>query len=212
MPGIRLIAVVFALASLAAAPALAQSNDDIVNQLLGAPGHGAAPATPPPPSAPAVVPAPSGPSEPTRYRHFDTAPPVEDVVNALIPFATVRDLAEIPQGQRRTAGLQVEFPYDSAEITASARAILDRIGPALNDPRLASYRIALNGHTDAHGSAGYNLDLSRRRATAVETYLARYHGIAPSRLETRGYGESSPRFRPATDGRNRRVEVQAAGR
>src|SRR5437764_975537 len=70
-------------------------------------------------------------------------------------------------------------------------------------------RIEVAGYTDITGSAALNLRLSRARADAVRTYLAR-KGVAPSRMIARGYGPGNP-IAPntTTEGRalNRRVEL-----
>ena len=50
-------------------------------------------------------------------------------------------------------------------------------------------KIQINGHTDNVGSDSANLTLSENRAKAVFDYLVEA-GIAPTRLSTRGYGET----------------------
>ena len=59
------------------------------------------------------------------------------------------------------------------------------------------------------GTAEHNLDLSRRRAGSVESYLLS-DSVAPQRLSSIGYGEDRPAMSNATEyGRtlNRRVEI-----
>jgi outer membrane protein OmpA-like peptidoglycan-associated protein len=70
-------------------------------------------------------------------------------------------------------------------------------------------RIELGGHTDSVGSERDNQQLSERRANAVRDHLIR-EGIAPERIEAKGYGESRPIASNDTEeGRalNRRTEV-----
>lgn len=70
-------------------------------------------------------------------------------------------------------------------------------------------RVEVDGHTDSRGSDAHNLDLSQRRAAAVREYLIG-HGIAPERLESRGFGESKPiadNDTPEGMALNRRVEL-----
>lgn len=103
--------------------------------------------------------------------------------------------------------LRINFALESADLTPGARRDLDQVAAALLDPRLIGVPVKLEGHTDATGDAGYNLNLSQRRAAAVLTYLVR-RGVAPDRLQAVGYGEH--RLLPgrsAADGRQRRVEI-----
>lgn len=104
--------------------------------------------------------------------------------------------------------IQIQFDYDSASIRPSSLADVDTLGKALSSPDLASYRIVLNGHTDAKGSDEYNLRLSEARAQSVRDFLVKNYGIAGDRLISIGYGEE--RLKNVSDpeaAENRRVEV-----
>jgi outer membrane protein OmpA-like peptidoglycan-associated protein len=71
-------------------------------------------------------------------------------------------------------------------------------------------KMRIEGHTDNHGAAEMNLDLSKRRAASVRQWLID-HGIASTRLESEGYGLTQPIDTNDTDaGRaaNRRVEFK----
>jgi len=67
--------------------------------------------------------------------------------------------------------------------------VLDEAAQILKDSPEIS--VVIEGHTDSIGSETYNQRLSERRAEAVRQYLVE-RGVAASRLETRGYGESQP--------------------
>ncbi len=70
-------------------------------------------------------------------------------------------------------------------------------------------KIEIGGHTDNNGSESSNLVLSKARAEAVKKYLTD-HGIAPSRLTAKGYGESMPIAENNTErgkSLNRRTEI-----
>lgn len=70
-------------------------------------------------------------------------------------------------------------------------------------------KVALVGHTDAAGSLGSNISLSKARAAAVRAALVGL-GAAPAQVIAQGVGYLSPRATNATDaGRqsNRRVEA-----
>lgn len=106
--------------------------------------------------------------------------------------------------------LMITFPTGSSEITAQAAAVLDSLARAFAAPELAASRFRIEGHTDTVGSAALNRALSERRAEAVKAYLVRRHGVAASRLDVLGLGESMLLV-PTPDGtpelRNRRVQI-----
>lgn len=99
------------------------------------------------------------------------------------------------------------FDFDRATLQEISRPVLESTRDLLGEnPGL---RLELQGHTDAVGSDAYNLDLSRRRAESVRSWLLE-HGIDPGRLEARGYGETVPVASNDNDpGRalNRRTEI-----
>lgn len=102
---------------------------------------------------------------------------------------------------------EVLFDFDSANIKPQFQSTLSEMARILNqDPRST---VTVVGHTDSTGSESYNMDLSRRRAQSVTSYLAS-SGVDPNRLYAEGRGESQPRASNATpEGRqqNRRVEI-----
>lgn len=104
--------------------------------------------------------------------------------------------------------LNILFEFDRDVLTSRATITLDILGQAMSSPELAGSVFRLEGHTDAVGGYDYNMDLSRRRAHAVQRYLSEEFGIAPDRLIAAGLGETRalPNIAPE-DGRNRRVEV-----
>ena len=101
---------------------------------------------------------------------------------------------------------EIHFQFDSAILERRSERILDAVAFALADnPSIVS--VEIQGHTDNRGSERYNLDLSRRRARAVRTYLLGA-GVDPDRLTANGYGESRPLVREQTErawAANRRV-------
>ncbi|MDB5511950.1 MAG: hypothetical protein JWR08_1433 [Enterovirga sp.] len=105
--------------------------------------------------------------------------------------------------------LLITFEYNSDELTRSARRNLDEFAKALKTPGLAQSRFVLEGHTDAVGNPEYNLDLSRRRASAALRYLAS-RGVSEASLAAEGYGETKPRVPDPLDPANRRVEARLA--
>jgi outer membrane protein OmpA-like peptidoglycan-associated protein len=104
--------------------------------------------------------------------------------------------------------LNIQFELDSDELTNLARHALDILGQAMISPELADNIFRLEGHTDATGSPDHNLDLSRRRALAVQNYLMENFRLFPGQLLPQGFGATVPlpNLEPE-DGRNRRVAV-----
>ena len=102
------------------------------------------------------------------------------------------------------------FPVASADVTAAAQAVIDRVASTLEPLEVA---VRIEGHTDDTPirTVRYssNWELSTARASAV---VARFidQRLDPRRLSAAGYGEFHPRASNATaDGRasNRRVDV-----
>jgi len=86
-------------------------------------------------------------------------------------------------------GNTVNFDFDSAELTVSARSTLNRQSAFLSvNPDLM---IVIEGHADERGTREYNLALGERRATAVRDYLVA-KGINAARVRTVSYGKERP--------------------
>lgn len=120
--------------------------------------------------------------------------------------AAARPAAARPAGA--TVNLLVPFGYDSADLTPAGTRALDALGAALKDPALAVARFEIGGHTDASGSADYNLKLSERRAEAARSYLIERAGVPAARLTAVGFGRSQLYDASApTAPINRRVQV-----
>lgn len=69
--------------------------------------------------------------------------------------------------------------------------------------------ILVEGHTDDTGSDAINVPLSQKRAETVQSFLVS-QGVAPSRLQTKWFGSSQPKFpndSEANRAKNRRVEL-----
>ena len=110
----------------------------------------------------------------------------------------------------KTAGdATVLFKFNSAELTGEGKQQLDQLVSG-QVGSLKRYFIAVQGFTDKTGSAEYNLNLSRRRAEAVQTYLVAQHNVPVFRIQIVGLGKDKPLNDQKTrDDRekNRRVEV-----
>ena len=116
-------------------------------------------------------------------------------------------------GAPPTIDMRIQFELDSSKLDVVGMAMVDKLGVALADPRLADYRFEIAGHSDARGDADYNLRLSTQRANAVRDYLMTKYHIAPERLSATGYGSAKPlNAADPNDAANRRVQVTNLGR
>ena len=94
-----------------------------------------------------------------------------------------------PAEKLAQVGDTVNFEFDSAELTGSARSTLNRQSAFLSvNPDLM---IVIEGHADERGTREYNLALAERRATAVRDYLVA-KGMNSARVRTVSYGKERP--------------------
>lgn len=101
----------------------------------------------------------------------------------------------------------VTFATDSATISGSFYNTLNNLAHSFRE--YDQNTIDIVGHTDSTGAYQYNMDLSRRRAQSVASYL-QGQGVNYSRMNVRGMGPDQPVASNADSyGRqqNRRVEI-----
>jgi len=104
--------------------------------------------------------------------------------------------------------LEINFDFNSDQISKSAMSTMDALAKALNDSAIKGSTFMLAGYTDAKGSDEYNQGLSERRAAAVKEMLVEKYGISADNLMTVGYGETHLKDpEHPYDGSNRRVAV-----
>ena len=107
---------------------------------------------------------------------------------------------------------RIGFETGSAVLTAASREQLRNIAAILGAYPQAHVTIA--GYTDNVGAEPVNMDLSRTRADSV-MHALREMGVAPDRMEARGYGSENPLASNDTEegrARNRRVALMVSGR
>jgi outer membrane protein OmpA-like peptidoglycan-associated protein len=104
--------------------------------------------------------------------------------------------------------LEINFDYNSADISARSMPSVQALGRALTNPDLKGSTFVVAGYTDAMGGEAYNQDLSERRADSIKRYLVDKFGIASGDLVTVGYGKTRLKDpdRPMAEV-NRRVQV-----
>lgn len=101
----------------------------------------------------------------------------------------------------------LHFAFDSSQLSATDRKALNSVVKKLD--KASDIDVMLVGYADSTGPAAYNVKLSKARAGSAKQYLAA-HGVAGSRLHTRGEGESRPvasNKTAAGRAKNRRVEL-----
>jgi outer membrane protein OmpA-like peptidoglycan-associated protein len=101
----------------------------------------------------------------------------------------------------------VTFATDQDQVIPPFYPTLDSVAIVLR--KFDKTLIDVDGHTDSVGNAGYNMDLSNRRANSVANYLAS-RGVDPRRMSAMGYGLERPIASNATEmgrAQNRRVEI-----
>ncbi len=104
--------------------------------------------------------------------------------------------------------LEINFDYNSADISAKSLSSVQALGRALSNAELKGSTFVVAGHTDAAGGEGYNQELSERRAESIKKYLVDKYGINGTDLVTVGYGKSKLKdpSQPMAEA-NRRVQV-----
>ncbi len=103
----------------------------------------------------------------------------------------------------------VLFKFNSAQLTDDGKAQLDQLA-GTQVGTMKTYFVAIEGFTDKVGPADYNLDLSRRRAQAVQTYLVAQKNVPVFRIQIVGLGKDKALNEQKTReerSKNRRVQV-----
>jgi outer membrane protein OmpA-like peptidoglycan-associated protein len=109
----------------------------------------------------------------------------------------------------------VSFAYKQAALSAHAQQLLHTVAATLIQPQANQRLLAVDGHTDAVGSADYNRQLSRERAETVARALIA-GGVSKERIKVGEFGEAFPiapnktpqgKDNPVGRAQNRRVEL-----
>ena len=110
--------------------------------------------------------------------------------------------------KKPSVDLEINFEYNSADISAKSLPSVQALGRALTNNDLKGSTFVVAGHTDAAGGDAYNQDLSERRADAIKRYLVDKYGINGTDLVAVGYGKSKLKdpSQPLAEV-NRRVQV-----
>ena len=127
---------------------------------------------------------------------------------------SLRQIRTIPEVRHLAATIDVNnitFETNSSAIQATEAKKLNKLGNLITRLIEANPNevFLVEGHTDAVGSAAFNLALSDRRAESVAKALTEYFGVPPENLVVQGYGEGELKIETLGDERaNRRVAVR----
>lgn len=138
----------------------------------------------------------------------DKCPSEAETKNGVDDTDGCPDLIRVEAGQIRTLE-PIFFDYNRAKIQARSEPMLVEMANLIKS-REDLGRIAIEGHTDDRGAAGYNLTLSQDRAAAVLRFLVA-SGVDAARLQSQGFGKARPIDDNKTEdgrARNRRVDFR----
>lgn len=123
----------------------------------------------------------------------------------------VREIRELRELAPEILSEPVTFATASAVVRPSEAAKLVQLGRLMQQLIAENPRevFLIEGHTDAVGSAAYNLALSDRRAESVALALSEYFGVPPENMVVQGYGKRFLKV-PTLEAepQNRRVAVR----
>jgi len=103
--------------------------------------------------------------------------------------------------------IDVQFDTNKSDIKPQYHGELKKVADFLAE--FPKAKGVIEGHTDSVGDKASNMKLSQRRADSVRSYLIKL-GVAPERLEAKGYGPNKPRATNKTaagKAQNRRIEA-----
>lgn len=160
---------------------------------------------------PTVVPTPEATptAAPILDSDADGVPDEKDQCPGTPSGTTVDELGCRPKEAKARGVLKgVEFEISSDKLTDDSKKILDEAADALKE--YPENKVEVQGHTDNYGDAGFNQQLSEKRAKSVMAYLVS-KGLDAARFTAKGYGPDQPIADNKTRAgrkQNRRVELK----
>ncbi|WP_248745547.1 OmpA family protein [Pseudomonas sp. MWU12-2037] len=137
-------------------------------------------------------------------------PPVVDESQANPPSSVGIIDAKACEQQFDAALNQYKVLFDTAQdiLSPASQTALDAL--VATAKQCPDEQFEVDGYTDNTGNAAFNLGLSKRRADAVVSYLAK-HGVTREHLKAAGFGEADPvasNDTPEGQAQNRRIEIK----
>jgi OmpA-OmpF porin, OOP family len=102
--------------------------------------------------------------------------------------------------------LTINFDYDKDDIKPIYYKQLNKVARLMS--RNPKAKLLIEGHTDSTGNFKYNMDLSRRRAESIRTFLVGGGLVEGKRVSAKGFGPTQPIATNNTDAgraKNRRI-------
>jgi len=115
------------------------------------------------------------------------APYVAPVAVAAAPVLVIVPI--VAKTQQYCSILDIQFEINKSTVQREAEEKLDTVVTFMQ--KYPNTTAVIEGHTDEVGASGDNMRLSQSRADSMVNYLAS-KGIARTRLQAVGYGETSP--------------------
>ena len=117
---------------------------------------------------------------------------------------------EVPKEVEKFTGVIQGIFFDTGKdtIKPTSESVLDNAAKVL--VKYNELKVEIVGHTDDRGNHDSNVDLSKRRAESVKTYLVS-KGVGADRVQTRGAGPDEPMADNKTKAgraKNRRIEFK----
>lgn len=136
------------------------------------------------------------------YRVGAPVATIEEPVTAIQPAAG-EPVTVVP-----VSPVTIYFDWDKSNIRAGEREKLDNVISDISQEHPSL--VIVSGHADTSGPAGYNIELSERRAKTISDAMIA-QGINPDVIDQRAYGETDLAV-PTADGvrleANRRTVIQ----
>ena len=103
-------------------------------------------------------------------------------VEAVDQAADTTPSAPAAPAVKPSLSLQIQFEFNSAQISPVSQQALLNLSTALKAAELSASKFEVEGHTDAKGNDAYNLKLSQQRAEAVQQFLVHHQRCMPEKL------------------------------
>ena len=103
----------------------------------------------------------------------------------------------------------IEFDPGKAHLKSEMYGDLNKVVNFMYDN--PDFYLNISGHTDKFGTAEFNLQLSKDRATVIRDYIVAFGGVADYRVQAEGFGSDRPIVEEVSESDqrlNRRVEFE----